>query len=121
MSKVIAEFITKVSGTASLLKKFKGAHTPGQRIVPTKTAKNDELYQLRIDAGEVPKGTHMQNIVLQVNTQAKNTALKNWVKKHTTHGKLATTSFDTKAADVDKEVIRALGVLEKAAKENISK
>jgi len=121
MSKVVAEFFTKVVGNPTLLKKFIGALTPGQRIVPNKNQKDDASYQFRIDAGEVPKGTHLQNIVLQVNTQAKSTALKNWIKKHTSHGKLATTSFDTKAADVDKEVKRALGELEKMAKENITK
>ena len=41
-----------------------------------------------------------RNVVLQVNTQAKSTALKDWLKKQGTHAKLATASFDTAAADL---------------------
>lgn len=121
MSKVIKDFISKVSGNATMLKKFRGQLTPGQRIVPSRTPKNDELYQLRIDAGEVAKGTQMQNIVLQVNSQAKNTELIKWVKKSTTHGKLATTSFNPSASDIDEEIKRALEELEEEARDSISK
>ena len=74
-------------------------------------------YQLRIDAGELVE--NRRTLVLQVNSQAKSTALKNWVQKMGTHAKLATAYFDTTAADPDAEAQRALNELEEQAKENL--
>jgi hypothetical protein len=79
--------------------------------------KNDADYELRIDAGDLVKTK--RNVVLQVNTQAKSTALKDWLKKQGTHTKLATASFDTAAADPEAEARRVLDELEKEAKANI--
>ncbi|EEQ30382.1 conserved hypothetical protein [Microsporum canis CBS 113480] len=76
-------------------------HTPGGRILPPKTDKNDRNAQLRVDAGEVINGR--RHIYLQVNTQATNEALKKWIKKNGTHANLATASFDINTKEEDKE------------------
>jgi len=65
---------------------------------------------------------NMLNIVLQVNRQATSPVLKSWLKKNSTHSKLATGRIPVKngrieAADLEK----ALADLETQAKENISK
>ncbi|EGE02072.1 hypothetical protein TEQG_01112 [Trichophyton equinum CBS 127.97] len=78
MSKALKAF--GISFVESFQKLYK-EHTPGARIFPPKTDKNDKNAQLRVDAGEV-------------NTQATNEALRKWVKKNGTHAKLATASFD---------------------------
>jgi hypothetical protein len=57
--------------------------------------------------------------VLQVNSQAKSPALKNWIKKNSTHGQLATASFDTSAKDPAAEFARVLKALEKVGKQNL--
>lgn len=117
MSKVVQEFFSKVKNNFDVATKFKASHTSGGRILPSRTQKNDANYELRIDAGELI--ANKRNIVLQVNTQAKSTALKDWLKKQGTHAKLATVSFDTTAADPEAEAQRALDELEKEAKANI--
>ena len=58
-------------------------------------------------------------MVLQVNSQAKSPGLQDWTKKNSTHGKLATESFDTNAKDKAAETKRVLESLEKQAKENV--
>ena len=116
MSKALQEFFSKVKNNFDVATKFKASHTSGSRILPSRTQKNDADYELRIDAELT---VNKRNIVLQVNTQAKSTALKDWLKKRGTHAKLATVSFDTAAADPEAEAQRALDELEKEAKANI--
>lgn len=72
---------------------------------------------MRIDAGEMV-GTR-RNVVLQVNSQAKATPLKEWIRKNKTHGKLATAYFDTATKDPQKEASRVAQELQRKAKENI--
>lgn len=117
MSKALQEFFSKVKNNFDVATKFKASHTAGGRILPSRTQKNDADYGLRIDAGDLVLGK--RNLVLQVNTQATSTALKDWRKKQGTHAKLATASFDTAAADLDAEALRVLDELEKEAKANI--
>lgn len=50
-------------------------------------------------------------VVLQVNSQAKSPALKDWVKKYSTHRRLATISLNTSAEDKEKEYLRVLSEL----------
>ena len=45
--------------------------------------------------------------------------LKEWVKKNSTHGKLATASFDTSAKDPHAEYVRVLKELEEAGKKSL--
>lgn len=75
--------------------------------------------QFRIDAGHYDESTKKLNVVLQVNSQAKSPALKDWIKKNSTHGKLATASYDTSAADQRAEYERMLGELEDKGKGNL--
>jgi hypothetical protein len=117
MSKPVQDFFKKVNQNIDIGKKLAGNYESGGRIVPSKTAKNDADYQLRIDAGELVD--NRRNVVLQVNTQAKATPLKSWLRKNSSHGKLATASFDTAAKDQKAETARVLAELEKKAKDNL--
>ncbi|KAJ5086933.1 hypothetical protein NUU61_008240 [Penicillium alfredii] len=120
MSKQVKEFFSKIRKNYDVAKKFGAIFTSGNRILPSKTTKNDEDYQLRIDAGELIDNRY-QNIVLQVNSQAKNTGLREWVKKQPrgTHTKLATARFDTLAGDQAAETERALSELQEQARKNL--
>ncbi|KEQ57849.1 uncharacterized protein M437DRAFT_11106 [Aureobasidium melanogenum CBS 110374] len=89
MSKYISDFFAKANQNFNLGEKFKAPHSPGSRILPSKTNKNDADYQMRIDAGDM------------------------------THGKLATASFDTAAEDPQKEAARVVEELRQKAKENL--
>jgi hypothetical protein len=119
MSKVLAEFVTKALRIKNAPSKFAGSAVEGSRILPSKT--KDAEFQLRIDAGHFDTASKKLNVVLQVNSQAKSPALKDWVKKHTTHGKLATASFDTAAKDKEAEYKKVLEELEEQGKENLQK
>ncbi|EZF69369.1 hypothetical protein H105_08212 [Trichophyton soudanense CBS 452.61] len=98
MSKALKAF--GISFVESFQKLYK-EHTPGARIFPPKTDKNDKNAQLRVDAGEVINGR--KYVYLQVNTQATNEALRKWVKKNGTHARLATASFDVNTKDENKK------------------
>ncbi|KKK14903.1 hypothetical protein P175DRAFT_0502088 [Aspergillus ochraceoroseus IBT 24754] len=120
MSKQIKEFFSKVRKNYDVAKKLGATFTSGSRILPSQTTKNDADYQLRLDAGELVDKRY-QNIVLQVNSQAKNTGLREWVKKQPqgTHAKLATARFDTLAEDQDAETERVLNELQEQARKNL--
>ncbi|KAK5731789.1 hypothetical protein LTS12_027223 [Elasticomyces elasticus] len=62
-----------------------------------------------------------QNFVLQVNSQAKNTALKDFVAKNGrgTHAQLAAASFDTKAADPEAEARRVVQEIKEQSKSKL--
>ncbi|KKZ64101.1 hypothetical protein EMCG_01598 [[Emmonsia] crescens] len=120
MSKAVGKFFDKVKTRFNVAKKFKGSYTPGSRILPAKTPKNDTEYQLRVDAGELIEN-RWRDIILQVNSQAKSQGLRDWLRNHgrTTHGKLATSRFDTLAENDCEEALRVLNDLEEMAKENL--
>ncbi|GBF62306.1 hypothetical protein TMEN_4844 [Trichophyton mentagrophytes] len=122
MSKVVVGFFTKIKKNFNIAKRFKATFTPGSRILPSKTAKNDEDYQLRLDAGELIDNRWL-NIVLQVNSQAKSPGLRTWLKKNGkgTHGQLAISRFDTLAEDEEKETERVLTDLLTKAKDELKK
>ncbi|CZT46800.1 uncharacterized protein RSE6_07292 [Rhynchosporium secalis] len=80
--------------------------------------KSNFNYQLRIDAGELLNG-RFRMIYLQVNSQAKSTKLKEWIRKHGTHANLASARFDTLAEDLETEAENVLEELEAAAKNKI--
>ncbi len=117
MSKAIANFFTKTKQSFDMVKKFGANLTAGSRIVPSRTSQKDAEYQLRIDAGELVNGK--RNVYLQVNSQAKATGLKDWVRQNGTHANLASATFDTTAADLEAESERVLDELEKDAKKNV--
>lgn len=99
---------------------FSGNFTPGSRILPSQTNKNDADYQLRLDAGELVDNRYL-NIVLQVNSQARNTNLREWVKKQAqgTHAKLATVRFDKLAKVQEAEADRAMNELQETARNSL--
>jgi hypothetical protein len=92
--------------------------TPGRRVAPVDKRKDADA-QLRVNAGE--KIGDKQNFVLQVNSQAKNTALKKFVAKNGrgTHAQLATASFDTKAADPEAEARRVVEEMREQSKKKV--
>ena len=119
MSKAIESFFsTKL--TPSTLAKVATAKTftPGRRVAPV-DKREDADAQLRVDAGE--KIGDKQNFVLQVNSQAKNTALKNFVANsgRGTHAQLAVVAFDTKAADPEAEAKRVVDEMKAQSKSKV--
>jgi hypothetical protein len=87
MSKVVKTLRESLLKDGSF-KKFFAKQTPGKRIAPPKTAGSDIKFELRFDAGEVVNGN--KTVYLQVNSQAKNDALKKFRRKNGTHANLAT-------------------------------
>lgn len=118
MSKDIRAFFSKVKKNFSMATKLTAAWNAGNRIVPSRSQRNDKDYQLRIDAGELLSDRY-RVVYLQVNSQAKGTKLKEWVRKHGSHANLASAQFDTFASDPEAETDRALAELEEAAKDEI--
>jgi hypothetical protein len=117
MSKVLGSFVQKAQAIKNAPSKFTSTAVEGSRLIPSRT--KDSEFQLRIDAGHYDANTKRLNVVLQVNSQAKSPVLKDWVKKNTTHGKLATASFDTSAEDKQAEYEKVLRELEEQGKKNL--
>lgn len=117
MSKVLGSFVQKAQSLKNAPSKFSSAAVEGGRLVPSRT--KDADFQFRIDAGHYDADSKKLNVVLQVNSQAKSPVLKDWVKKNTTHAKLATSVFDTAAEDKQAEYERVLRDLEEKGKKNL--
>lgn len=98
--------------------KLAGSWNAGGRIVPSRSRRNDEDYQLRIDAGELLSDRY-RIVYLQVNSQARGTKLKEWLRKHGSHANLASARFDTLAGNPEAETDRVLEELETTAKDDI--
>ncbi|EFR05415.1 hypothetical protein MGYG_08427 [Nannizzia gypsea CBS 118893] len=118
MSRAVADFFKKARKEFNLAKKFRSIFSPGSRILPSRTSKNDTKFQLRIDAGELINNRYRQ-LILQVNSQATTPGLRDWVKKYGTHAKLAEERFDTLAEDPEAEVERVVESLEGQAKTSL--
>ena len=119
MSKAIEAFFSNKLTPGSLAKAATTkTYTPGRRVAPV-DKREDADAQLRVDAGE--KIGDKQNFVLQVNSQAKNTALKKLVAKNGrgTHAQLAAASFDTKAADPEAEAKRVVEEMKAQSKSKL--
>jgi hypothetical protein len=104
--KYFLNIMNQLRSAKCLARKLKGMLATGRRIAPSRTSKNDQAYQLRLDSGELI-GTKL-NVYLQVNASAKEALFKEWIKKHGTHAKLATGVFDTAAKDEQIEKNRLL-------------
>jgi hypothetical protein len=87
----------------NMFKKVFARQTPGKRIAPPQSGDNDSKYQLRLDAGETVGGK--KTIYLQVNSQAKNDALKKFKEKHGTHANLATATIDENTPQKDQKEV----------------
>jgi hypothetical protein len=118
MAKQIEAFAQKIASRWNLATKFSANHNAGNRIVPPKSKKNDQDFELRIDAGELVDNRY-RNIYLQVNKEAKAQILKRWLKREGSHGKLAGAQYDTQAADSDSEAQRAMDELTEKGKSNL--
>lgn len=116
-SKAIGSWGTKAKALKSAPTKFTPSVIEGKRLIPTPN--KDADMQCRIDAGRYDPNTKKLNVVMQVNSQAKSPVLKDWIKKHSTHGNLATDTFDTSAADKKAEYDRMIDALAKKAKDNL--
>lgn len=117
MSKALGTFVQKAQAIKNAPAKFSATTVEGNRILPSRT--KDADFQFRIDAGHYNADTKHLNVVLQVNSQATSPALKDWIKKNSTHGKLATASFDTGAKDPHAEYIKVLEELEDSGKKSL--
>ncbi|KAK3614836.1 hypothetical protein LTR22_027652 [Elasticomyces elasticus] len=115
MSKAIEAFFSNKLTPSSLAKvATTKTFTPGRRVAPV-DKREDADAQLRVDAGD------KQNFVLQVNSQAKNTALKKFVAGNGrgTRAQLAAASFDTKAADPEAEARRVVQEMKEQSKSKL--
>jgi len=117
MSKVLGTFLQKAQAIKNAPAKFTAAAVEGNRIIPSKS--HDAEFQLRIDAGHYDANTKKLNVVLQVNSQAKSPALRDWARKNSTHENLATASFDTSTEDKKAEYARVLEALKDGAKQKL--
>ncbi|KAF1964496.1 hypothetical protein BU23DRAFT_561891 [Bimuria novae-zelandiae CBS 107.79] len=117
MSKAIGAFVQKAKALSGSASKFTPGVADGNRILPSKS--KDAEFQCRIDAGRYDPATQKLNVVLQINSQAKSPALRDWARKRSTHDKLATEAFDTAAKDKTAELDRVLESLEAQAKSKL--
>jgi hypothetical protein len=107
-----------VTSQKNWVAKFFSPVEPGNRIFPPKS--KDRLLEVRYDAGHFDGP--FRTVYLQVNSQAKSTALKKWLAKQGskgTHANLATGQIDTQAVDKDAEAQRLLEDLNKQVDEKI--
>ena len=118
MSKALDNFFQKAQAIKNASSKFT-ASAAENRIMPSPP--KDADFQLRIDAGHYNTTTKKLNVVLQVNREAKSPGLQDWARKHTTHERLATASFDTSVGDKQAEFDRVLAALKEQARQNIEK
>jgi hypothetical protein len=117
MAKSIDSAFAKLQALKNAASKFSPSVGEGNRIIPSPS--KDEQISVRIDAGHYDPETNALNVVLQVNAQAKSPGLTDWLKKNSTHGKLATATFNTKAEDKQAETLRVFEELKRQAKENL--
>lgn len=97
MSKILKQLNRELKDTGKW-KKFFTKHTPGERIVPPK----NQPSELRYDAGEEITGG-FKNVYLQINSEAKNTALKKHRKKHGPHDNIAVVKVKTDTPEDEQE------------------
>lgn len=76
-------------------------HTVGERVDPPNTPKWNERIGLRLDAGGVRDGFNIFH--LQVNREAKKSALKSFIRKNGTHADVAILKVRTDTPDDQKE------------------
>lgn len=100
MSKTLKAFYEALL-EGDMFRKIFAKQIPGKRIAPSQSGDNDSKYQLRLDAGEVVDGK--KRVYLQVNSQAKNDALKRYRGKHGSHANLATATVDPDTPEKDQK------------------
>ena len=121
MSKAITKFGDRVTSDPKLLGKLFKNTSAGSRLLPSQSEKNDAEFECRVDMGEeLSDKPGVRNVYLQVNSQAKSQALKNWLAKNP-HGNLATAQIDLNSPkEKQKEVgTEAMNTLVERGKENL--
>jgi len=98
LKKVCSKWLKEITGSAKVLKRIT-TYTEGgagRRIYPSNTTKNNETPGLRIDQGQQDSAnTELHTVVLQANKEAKNSKIKEFIKDHGTHAKVATAKVST--------------------------
>ncbi|KAL2382999.1 hypothetical protein RJ035_005883, partial [Blastomyces gilchristii] len=117
MSKALETARTQLKSIQNGASKFTASLIEGTRIVPSRN--KDKNVPVRVDAGKYNAMTKLLNVVLQVNSKPQSPGLEAWVKKHSTHGKLATAQFNTAADDKNAEYHRVMDELITKGKENV--
>ncbi|KAL8990507.1 MAG: hypothetical protein Q9177_000858 [Variospora cf. flavescens] len=93
----VKELFADISKSQSGLKRVlnPGVDGAGSRIFPSKTAKNDSKYGIRIDKGEPVDGKpNVIRLKLQLNSNATNKTIRDLAKKDS-HKVVATVDVDT--------------------------
>lgn len=71
--------------------------TPGRRLWPSDTPKNNAEWEIRLDVGEARKDhADLVGVKLQINREAKTKGLKDLAKANGTHHTYATTCVNVK-------------------------
>lgn len=113
----------KTSSKRSLVRGIDGQNSSKQSNLATAffpAKSKDHELEVRYDAGHFDG--RFRTVYLQVNSQAKSTALKKWLAKQKskgTHANLATGQIDTEAEDPEAEGERLLRDLNKQVDENL--
>lgn len=93
--KLVNAAMTTKSGPARLLNFDPGS--PGRRIYPADTPKNNGEWEIRLDAGEARKDNpDLVAINLQINREAKTKGLKDLLRGHGSHHTYATAWVNVK-------------------------
>jgi hypothetical protein len=109
--KPITAFINAIdkSATAKILQGT--SNGSGRRLYPSSTPKNDALKHFRVDQG-TPRDPDCTayDIIVQPNAQSTSPGVLDFIKKYSTHAKLATMTIDKGDGDgpSDAEVRAAL-------------
>lgn len=93
----IKQLFEDISQSQSALKRLlnPAVDGAGSRVYPSKTAKNDSKYGIRIDKGEPVQGKpNVIRLKLQLNSNATSKAIKDLAKKNS-HKVVATYDVDT--------------------------
>jgi len=117
MSKALSKDLRNIKAIKNAASKFSATAPEGSRLLPSEN--KDPFFQVRIDAGRNELATKKLNVVLQVNSSATSPGSKDFIKKNTTHGKLATAQFDTTAPDKDAKLEKVISELEAGGKQKI--
>jgi hypothetical protein len=118
MGKTSRTLFTKFWGAFNFADKFQKIYTPGSRIAPSRSKRNDTAHQLRIDAGELVDN-RWRNVYLQINSEATSNLLKKWLKSNGSHGVAAQAQIDTQAKDPEAEAERVRDELQAQFEENL--
>ncbi|KAK2764528.1 hypothetical protein FQN54_009223 [Arachnomyces sp. PD_36] len=117
MSKVLLSAKGKFKGFKNAASKFKASVLEGNRLLPSRS--KDHSIPFRIDAGNFNPVTKRLKVILQINKNPGSKGLDAWLKKFSTHGKLATAQFHVEAEDPDAEYERVIDELFDKGKENL--